>query len=191
MKTKILNALATLCLTFFLQTTNSNSQCICPNTPSDIILNSGSSWTVTIDNGGEDIAWDVTAIDDEDDDLIKDDGYVAVGSSDMGGTNGIDAFVVRFNTDGSTTSPGWIHNYNGSDNNYDVAYAVEQTTKGDLIICGSTKTDNLNPNKPKNNNVWVLKLDIYGNEVPGWIGGKEYGGGTSGNYVSNDVGYGY
>ncbi|MEO5673570.1 MAG: hypothetical protein ABIQ74_02890, partial [Chitinophagales bacterium] len=140
------------------------------------------------DIGVDDEIWDVEPIADPSG--VKDDGYIAVGSADMGIT-GKDICIMRLNPDGSKYTVGVWGITNpiivDAQASADVAYQVEQTTDGFLIICGSTATDHFNPMGNKNNNAWVGKLKLDGTWASGWNSGlypgKEYGG------TGNDIGY--
>jgi hypothetical protein len=81
-------------------------------------------------------AWQVIPIDDNNDgDIIKDDGYVAVGFTATS-THMQQAIVVRL-TSSLAVYSGWgtAKLFGGTNN--DVAYSVDQTSDNNLIVCGT------------------------------------------------------
>ena len=119
------------------------------------------SWPFTWNNSSgnqNDIAYDVEPI-NTDGDGIKDDGYVVVGATYTGSTNKRDGIIFLLDANG-TPVDGW-----GSGDGFitygtganDDAYAVEQASNDNLIICGTTVS--VIGGSPSYN-VWFLELDI-------------------------------
>src|SRR5262249_4231238 len=135
-----------------------------------------------ISGGYDDEFWDIEPISDPYG--VKDDGFVAVGST-YNTSTGQDIVIMRLTssmapyTGGSWGTNGRII-VNGPSE--DVAYGVEEIQEGStnyLLICGTFSSDKFNPGGAANNNVWVGKLKLDGTWATGWntntYPGKEYG----------------
>ncbi|MCY7409728.1 MAG: T9SS type A sorting domain-containing protein [Chitinophagales bacterium] len=180
MKTKIISrtvvlslslSLLILTVSLFLQTKQVTAQC----SLTDIMISPDGDWPYTYNNSEDqnDICYRAISIMD-DGELI---GYVGVGTTYTGGSNIRDGIIIRLNTDGSPYT-GWGPNNDGivitgGDRN-DVIYAVAQAADGNIIACGTKRTNTFG--SPKNDNVWFLKLDLSDGSV---IAEEEYGGSGS------------
>jgi hypothetical protein len=131
------------------------------------------NWPFTWDNPtahDNDIAWDIEPIDD-DNDGIKDNGFIIAGETNTAGTKKIQALVMRIDSLGSAT-PVWWKTFGGNKN--DVAYSVKQTSDGNLIVCGSKTSKKFGTSN--NSNVWLVKLDLNGDTI-----GTQHEYGSTGN----------
>lgn len=183
MKTKFI--LCVLSSVLILSLKNVTAQCIC-GALSDISTTLTGDWEKTFDIGADDEIWDIEPIADPYG--VKDDGYVVVGTANLGAT-GKDIVIMRLNPNGSPYTSGawgpngWIIVDGQADE--DAAYAVEETNDGAtnyLIVSGMKTTDKFT-NGAKEPNAWVGKLNLDGTWAAGWNGGKEYGS------TGKDVGY--
>jgi hypothetical protein len=87
------------------------------------------------DTERDQVAWDFAPVDDDDEDELKNNGIVVVGETDNDDPDNIDAFIIRFDEDGNEI---WrIDTIGGG--SVDIAYAVEQASDDNLIICGKKK----------------------------------------------------
>lgn len=138
--------------------------CLCPASPTNITI----IWSKTFDIGANDVISDIEPI--STDGGTPDDGFVVVGSANMGYPTGMDIHIKRLNTSGNIV---WSETID-MDHNVDAAYAVEQTSNAQLIIAGSSKTD-LYPSflGDKNRNAWLTRMNLNGTTVSGWP--KEFG----------------
>ena len=106
---------------------------------------------------------------DDDQDGNADDGFIVAGYTyDFPSSQFADyekMWLIKINAEGGIT---WQKSYGGTvaiDN--DRAYSVQQTSDGGYILAGQTGVSN--------RNIWVLKLDSYGNIT--WQ--KSYGGSSN------------
>lgn len=178
MKLLLYCTLTIFCITFLYHIRQLKAQCTC-DAPSNISIN----WSKPIDVGIDDVCWDIIPIDD-DQDAVADDGYIVVGSvnSDAGGANsGMDIYIARLNTAGTTIV--WDEAWDGgmSPANQDVAYSIIQTSTGHILIRGSAATNHFGSSV--NRNAWVGKMDVDGNWVNGWP--KQYG--STGDDIAYDI----
>jgi len=88
----------------------------------------------------------------------QDGGYIAVGVTEIGGSVGQDAYLVKVDSSGQLL---WTRHHGGPDT--DMAYCVRQTTDGGFIVVGET----LPPR-----NLYILRTDSLGD--PRWA--RVYGG---------------
>lgn len=155
-----------------------SAQCLC-GAEDEISTASGVGWKIPYDLGADDEAWDIEPIDDASDpDVIPDNGLIVVGATHTL-TTASDAFVMRLNMSGGVA---WQIPFDkGLD---DGAYAAHQTSTGEILVCGTTRTNKFTPGY--NQNAWILKLNVAdGSYSSGWIGGKEYG--STGRDVAYDI----
>lgn len=125
-----------------------------------------------------DIAWKIIPIDDEDAGSAKDNGFIVVGETETETANKIDAVVMRIDPD-NDPDPIWVKYFGDSKN--DAAYSVVQNSSNNhIIVCGTIGSNTFG--SPKNFNVWLVELDLDGNEIGA---DSEYEYGSSGN----DAGY--
>ncbi len=117
------------------------------------------------DENGDDIAYAGALIDD-DDDGKHDDGVVIVGETDDGEPDNKQAFIILLNEFGQTAwtypLPEVVIRGGGLD---DVAYSVIQGSNDNIIVCGTTQTNNVGTGY--SNNVWFFELDLTGALVSG------------------------
>lgn len=83
------------------------------------------------------------------------DGDFAVASS-----NGSDAFVVKYNSIGHLA---WVKTFGGSGD--EILYSIKQTSDGGYIATGWTSSNDgdVRGNHGGDHDIWVVKLDPYGN----------------------------
>jgi hypothetical protein len=153
------------------------SQCLCTTADEDVTISSGWPKTFPVGSGNDDI-WDFEIIDANDDGIAE--GYIVAGAADMGSPDGMNIHIKRLNANGiEYTGGSWPIDVTDEQNNVDAAYAVEITSTGHILVCGSKKTNKYAPAAPpyKNKNAWVMKYDFDGTAASGWpAGGIEYGG---------------
>ena len=167
-------AVAAYCTILIIQISPAKAQC----TPGNITISTSNYWPFTWNNNAadnNDIAWDITPIDDGDEGTEKDNGFVVVGETYRSSTNRLDAVVMRINPDVSP-NPYWKRYFGGTMN--DVAYAVEQNSDNHIIVVGTKVSTAIA--SPMNSNVWMVELDVDGNQI-----GSEHEYGSSGH----DAGY--
>ena len=106
-------------------------------------------------------------------------GYTNSNNGDItdGNNGGNDFWIVKLNSSGSKV---WDKTFGGSES--DKAYSILQTSKGDYIVAGSTKSSGGDISDGNNGEYdsWILKLDSSGNKV--WD--KTFGGSKS-DYLSS------
>jgi hypothetical protein len=123
------------------------------------------AWTDTFDSGNRnDIAYDVTAIDD-DNDGQKDDGFVIVGTTDFMSSPKKEGLIIRLDKTGAEL---WRRVTGGTGN--DAFNSVMQASNGKIIVCGWKKSNAVGTGSSAN--VWVLEYDTTGN----LLGEHQYGG---------------
>jgi parallel beta-helix repeat protein len=115
--------------------------------------------------GGEDLDVAVAVV------QTADGGYALAGITDTSGVNGYDALLVKTDSAGIIQ---WNMTYGGTE--YDVAYALVQTSDGGYALAGSTGSYGATGSW-----FWLVKTDLSGNAQ--W--NKTYGG----IYPGNDGAY--
>ena len=108
-----------------------------------------------------------------------DGGYILAGYTQSYGAGSKDVYLIRTDASGE---PIWTRTYGGS--SYDLAYSVQQTSDGGLIVVGSTLSYGAGYS-----DVYLIKTDVSGNTI--WTqtyGGSEGDGGYSVQQTS-DGGY--
>jgi hypothetical protein len=151
------------------------SQCLCTSADEDVTISSG--WPKSFDFAGyNDEIWDLEPFDLNNDGTI--DGYIVAGAADMGVPDGKNIAIKRLYPNGAEYTAGdWPLEPIDGQNSTDAAYAVELTTSGHILVCGSKRTNTKNPGGSKNKNVWVMKYNFDGSPASGWpAAGIEYGG---------------
>jgi len=123
-------------------------------------------WQETFGTSGSDIPRAIKQTDDNDDGM-KDDGYIVSGECSCG-LGGADIWIVKLDSVGQIA---WQKAYGGS--NYDGDAFIQQTTDGGYIILAETTSFGISVA-----DLWVLKLDGNGNVGRGYPGTwrKTYGG---------------
>ncbi len=122
-------------------------------------LNSDGSlaWQKTFGRNGDDWANSVQE--------TTDGGYIVAGGTTPFGASGYDVYVLKLNSDGSLA---WQKTFGGSD--YDVAYAVQETTDGGYIVAGCTWSFGTG-----GSDAYILKLNSDGSlEWQKTFGGNSY-----------------
>jgi hypothetical protein len=137
-------------------------------------------WEYNINNDvedGNDIAYDIEAIDDASDgDSEPDNGYIVVGSTETD-DNLKQAWIVRLNPDGTSTGgDSWKKDEGRTANDW--AQAVEQVTDDKIVVVGTKRTSTFGSGN--NDNVWLLEIDLSDGTV---LSEHEYGD------VGHDKGY--
>lgn len=177
MKSKFLTAFITLFAILFIQLLQIKAQSCSPSNLSIV-------WTTSADiDGDDDIIWDIEPIDTNADGKA-DDGFIIAGEARVTSLNR-QALIMRLRRNGSIA---WQKTYGGNSN--EVAYAVEQASDDNLILCGSKKSTKYGT--PSNSNVWFFKLYLTdGDTVPGSL--HEYGGSgfEDGYDIKEDINTGY
>lgn len=113
------------------------------------------AWSDTFDSGNRnDIAYDVAAIDD-DNDGQKDDGFAIVGTTDFVDSPKTQGFIIRLDETGAEL---WRHVTGGTGN--DAFNSVIQASNGKIIVCGWTKSNAVGTGSSPN--VWVLEYNVTG-----------------------------
>ena len=104
------------------------------------------------------------------------DGYVVAGQTGYYGAGADDVWIIKLNADGTVA---WQKTYGGTED--DAAQSVRQTADGGYVLAGSTGSYG-----PGDSDVWVLKLDSYG-EIPecSAMGNSNISGGFSGRLVAS------
>jgi hypothetical protein len=87
----------------------------------------------------------------------SDGGYVAAGWTQSSGGGGKDVWVVKVDVSGAQQ---WTQTFGGSSD--DEAYAIRETTEGDLIIAGATSSYGTAGSR----DLWLIRTDPSGN--PRW-----------------------
>lgn len=132
----------------------------------DVSANNGlrDYWVVKLNGNGE-IQWETnlgSATNDESRAVkaLNDGSYIAVGwaggqSGDVSSFNGFDDFwIAKLGSSGNLV---WEKNFGGS--NVDRAYAAEFSESGKLLVCGFSRSDDLDVGENKGgNDVWVVQL---------------------------------
>lgn len=132
--------------------------------------NSDDYWIVKLNKDGTTIEWQRSLGGMFEDraysiQQTRDGGYIVAGrtlsrNGHVTGNNGLsDCWIVKLSAKGHIA---WQKNFGGSD--YDQAYAIQQTTDGGYIFCGSTSSNNgdVSGNHGKDD-MWVVKVDRSGN----------------------------
>jgi len=132
---------------------------------------------ITDIDGLEDNAWDIEAVDDDDNDTIKDNGFVIAGSTVMSNELRKQAILIRLDPKGNLV---WERTY-GEDKD-DAAFAVEQTSDGSLLVSGA-KTSNIFGGINSLNG-WIFKVRLRDGSV---INGSEHEYGGTGNEYAFDI----
>jgi hypothetical protein len=111
-------------------------------------------------DGGGNIQWQKAYGGNEDDrwswmDMTSDGGYIVSGgsSSFRRGSDGHDAWIFKLDAGGGIV---WQKSYGGEDE--DQADSIQQTSDGGFVAAGATFS--FGPGSP---NIWVLKMDPWGN----------------------------
>ncbi len=102
--------------------------------------------------GGNDIAYSVIEIDDDDDRSVPDNGYIVVGST-ASLFNQKQAWIVRLNNSGGIV---WDTTYGGAFNDW--AQEVEQVTDDKIVVVGTKRSSTFGSGN--NDNVWLLEIDL-------------------------------
>ncbi|RLG82983.1 MAG: hypothetical protein DRO40_06165 [Thermoprotei archaeon] len=113
-------------------------------------------WKKRYGGNGYDYAYDIEA--------SSDGGYIVIGCTGSFGSGYCDIWALKLNENGDIV---WQKAYGG--NSYDYAYDVEVTNDGGYIIVGSTNSFGFG-----GYDIWVLKLDQYGNVVWQKVYGENY-----------------
>ena len=183
MKKKFLVELIAISAMSFLLPLAVHAQCVCSS-----LSNVTQNWATSYGGSYDDVAYDIIPVDDGDADIIKDDGYVVVGSKSDGVHD--DAYVIRITSTGSSTAT-WTRTFDAIGHD-DVAYAVCQTHDNYILVCG--KSQNNQRLGYASTDMWVVKLNIAnGTTASGWspytgIDGFLYG--SHGSLIADvDIGY--
>lgn len=72
--------------------------CLCSSTPDNITISPGWPKIIPLTNG-DDVIWDIEPLDINEDGTV--DGYIVAGSADVGGSDGKNIYVRRFNANGT------------------------------------------------------------------------------------------
>ena len=122
--------------------------------------NGGIQWQNRYGGSGDDIAYSIQR--------TSDGGYIVAGETTSFGALGVDAFILKLDTNGGVV---WLRTYGGAID--DRARSIQQTPDG-FIVAGET-----NSFSAGDLDIWVLKLDANG----GVIWQKTFGG------TKNDAAY--
>lgn len=150
---------------------------------------SGRAWVMKLDNDGN-VLWENTYGDDHYGASVieqtSDEGYIVAGSTSSLDPNG-DMWLLKLHGDGTID---WQKSYGGSET--DTATSVQQTGDGGYIVAGQTESFGAGERM----DLWILKVDAFGNVGPGYPGTwqKTYGpseGGEWGPVVRETGGGGY
>lgn len=147
-------------------------------------------WIIKIDASGN-MVWNKTYGGDSADDLFSlnltsDGGFIIVGNSESGQAGDksnaslglLDFWILKLNASGIKQ---WDKTFGGI--NYDTGYDIQQTSDGGYIVGGiSASGIDGNKTQPKKGilDIWVLKLDTFGNKA--W---EKTFGGSGQSLISN------
>jgi len=111
----------------------------------------------------------------------KDGGYIAVGSTYSKGSGYSDIYILKIDAYGNGM---WDTVYSSTYD--DIAYFVQQTVDGGYVVAGSTDFFGAGG---RNVNVYVIKIDMYGNRVWERTYGGKYDDAVNCIQLTNDGGY--
>jgi len=105
----------------------------------------------------------------------SDGGYIVAGYTSSAGVGSYDVYILKLDTNGNKV---WSKTFGGSSD--DLAYFIQQTSDGGYVVAGYTWSSS------KWEDVYILKLDAYGNKV--WektFGGSDNDGAYSVQQTNN------
>ncbi len=127
-------------------------------------------WTNTYNGGGNDEGF-----------FMEIDAFENVyitGNSDNASATSTDIVTIKINSSGTQQ---WLKRFDGTAAGNDVADAIKIDTQGNVIVAGTTDTDNLGTTI--NNDICLIKYDNNGNQV--WS--KRYNGTANEDDQANDI----
>jgi hypothetical protein len=104
--------------------------------------------------GGDDVAYSIIEIDDDDADSEPDDGFIVVGST-ASLLDQKQAWIVRLNSSGGVV---WEMDHGGDYNDW--AQAVEQVNDEKIVVVGIKRSNTFGNGNNYNDNVWLLEIDL-------------------------------